>query len=133
MKTPGQQFVVSPPLSAQQYAIFSVISARSVVNLFVSLFLVLGSRGVAPAQTEPATPVVIKSETKVVLVDVVVTDKKQHFLKDLAQKDFHVYEDGVEQPITSFSREADLNPGAPERRLEAPFRLIKTLQRTRTC
>ena len=50
-----------------------------------------------------------------VLVDVVVTDKKQRYIKDLTQKDFHVFEDGIEQPITSFSREADVPPGAPER------------------
>ena len=62
-----------------------------------------------------AAPGVIKSEANLVLVDVVVTDKKQHYLKDLTQKEFHVFEDGAEQPITSFSREADIQPGAPER------------------
>lgn len=78
----------------------------------------VGAQGLAPlhvAQAETTAARVIKSEANLVLVDVVVTDKKQHYLKDLTQKEFHVFEDGVEQPITSFSREADINPGAPER------------------
>jgi VWFA-related protein len=66
-------------------------------------------------QADSVAQGVIKSEANLVLVDVVVTDKKQHYLQDLTQKEFHVFEDGAEQPITSFSREADINPGAPER------------------
>ena len=68
-----------------------------------------------PAQAVPVAPGVIKAEANMVLVDVVVTDKKKHYLQDLTQKDFHVFEDGKEQPITSFSREADIKPGSPGR------------------
>jgi VWFA-related protein len=50
-----------------------------------------------------------------VLVDVVVTDKKKRFLKDLAQKEFHVFEDGAEQPIVSLTREGDIRPDSPGR------------------
>jgi VWFA-related protein len=50
-----------------------------------------------------------------VLVDVVVTDKKKHVLRDLPQKDFHVFEDGAEQTIVSFSREGDIRPDSPGR------------------
>jgi VWFA-related protein len=46
-----------------------------------------------------------------VLVDTVVTDKKGAYIHDLTAKDFRVYEDGKEQPIKSFSFEAD--PTAP--------------------
>jgi len=66
-------------------------------------------------QVKSTASEVIKSEANLVLVDVVVTDKKQHYLQDLTQKEFHVFEDGAEQPITSFSRVADIQPGAPER------------------
>jgi VWFA-related protein len=69
-----------------------------------------------PAQAEPVAPGVIKSEADMVLVDVVVTDKKKHYLTDLTQKDFHVFEDGAEQPITSFSHETNIQPGTPGRR-----------------
>jgi VWFA-related protein len=99
-----------------------------VVNPFVALVAVVGWSlapvRIAAAQVEEQAPSpqaetaaagVIKSESNVVLVDVIVTDKKGRYLKDLKQKEFHVFEDGAEQPITSFSREADTPPGAPER------------------
>src|SRR5581483_11311275 len=61
-----------------------------------------------PAQDQPPLTV-IKTETRVVLVDAVVTDKKGNYISDLAQKDFKVYEDGKEQVIKSFAFEADPN------------------------
>ena len=60
----------------------------------------------APApQQAPAG--VIKVQSNIVLVDAVVTDKKGNYVRDLEAKDFHVYEDGKEQPITSFSQGAE--------------------------
>ena len=49
---------------------------------------------------------VIKSETKVVIVDVVATDKKGAYVHDLTAKDFKVWEDNKEQTIESFALEA---------------------------
>ena len=95
----------------------------------MGLLVALGGLALQPA-TAPASPagaqdplssggqhapVVIKTETNVVLVDVIATDKKGSYLKDLEQKDFHVYEDHAEQTLSSFSREADLQPDAPTR------------------
>ena len=37
------------------------------------------------------------------LVDAVVTDKKQHYIEDLQAKDFHVYDNDEEQKISSFT------------------------------
>src|SRR5260370_8556056 len=48
---------------------------------------------------------VIHVETREVLVDAVVTDKKGNYIRDLAQKDFKVWEDGKEHSVTSFSFE----------------------------
>ena len=62
------------------------------------------------------SPGVIKAESNVVLIDVVATDKKGNYIRDLKKKDFHVYEDDAEQPVSSFSREAEVQPGAPEHR-----------------
>lgn len=62
----------------------------------------------ANAQAPGALPV-IKAETRLVLVDAVVTDKKGQYVRDLEQKDFRVWEDNKEQKITSFSFEADPN------------------------
>ena len=74
------------------------------------MFLELGSgHPVAYAQqstTAPQSePEVIRVETRLVLVDTVVTDKKGNYIRDLTQKDFKVWEDGKEQAITSFSFE----------------------------
>ena len=60
----------------------------------------------APQPGAPAAETsseVIKTESQLVLVDVIVTDKKDHHLGDLTAKDFRVYEDDKEQPIASFS------------------------------
>lgn len=55
---------------------------------------------------------VFKAESRMVLVDTVVTDKKGNYLRDLAAKDFRVWEDNKEQRITSFSMGDD--PASPE-------------------
>src|SRR5580704_16589825 len=70
----------------------------------------LGSdRNVAHAwqstQDDTGNPAVFHAETRLVLVDTVVTDKKGNYVRDLAQKDFKLWEDGKEQPLTSFSYE----------------------------
>jgi VWFA-related protein len=49
----------------------------------------------------------IKTESRIVLVDAVVTDKKGHYVTDLTQGDFKVFEDNREQTISSFSSEAN--------------------------
>jgi VWFA-related protein len=66
----------------------------------------------AAAQQQPiATSPVIRTESRVVLVDAVVTDKKGNYVHDLTQKDFKVYEDNKEQAVTSFSFGSD--PSGP--------------------
>ncbi len=60
----------------------------------------------ARAQAQADAGGVIRTETKLVLVDAVVTDKKGSYVRDLTAKDFKVYEDGKEQSIKSFSSEA---------------------------
>ena len=47
------------------------------------------------------------------LVDVIATDKKGNYINDLEKKDFHVFEDDAEQPISAFSRETEIAPNAP--------------------
>jgi VWFA-related protein len=59
-----------------------------------------------PGQAAPSTAV-IRTESRMVLVDSVVTDKKGHYVTDLTQGDFKVYEDNREQTIASFSSGAD--------------------------
>jgi hypothetical protein len=62
----------------------------------------------APAPQQPAGDAsAIHVETRLVLVDTVVTDKKGDYVRDLTAKDFKVWENGKEQPITTFSFEED--------------------------
>lgn len=95
-------------------------------SLIVLLMMLIGfgiESAVAPAaptgkpnpspQGVQTAPGIIKAETNLVLVDVIATDKKGNYIKDLEKKDCHIFEDDAEQPISSFSREADVEPNAP--------------------
>src|SRR5882762_3822593 len=62
----------------------------------------------APAQPQ-TSPVVIRKESRLVLVDAVVTDKKGNYVRDLTDKDFKIYEDNKEQPVASFSSGSDIS------------------------
>jgi len=100
--------------------------------LTLGLFIAVGSLGVrtalapsrmagaqkpAAAGQAPATaPGVIRAEANLVLVDVIATDSKGKYVEDLQQKEFHVFEDGEEQPITSFSRGSENTGGGPAAR-----------------
>src|SRR5262245_10409402 len=78
----------------------------------------LSARAQEPPAQQPAPPptasasdqqpaAVIRKETKLVLVDAVVTDKKGNYVRDLAQTDFKVFEDNKEQAVSTFSMGAD--------------------------
>ena len=62
---------------------------------------VFAAQSPAPAAEQPA----VRAESRLVLVDTVVTDKRGKYIRDLEQKDFKVWEDSKEQKITSFSYE----------------------------
>jgi VWFA-related protein len=88
-----------------------------------AVFAMLGVSGLLHAQQNPVQPgqapldsgLLIQTETKMVLVDAIVTDKKGNYVADLKAKDFHVQEDGKDQPIKSFSFEADPATGGSGR------------------
>ncbi|HWF09239.1 MAG TPA: VWA domain-containing protein [Bryobacteraceae bacterium] len=64
----------------------------------------------------PGQQAVFQSETRVVIVDAVVTGRKGESVGDLTAKDFRIWEDNKEQPVRSFSRETGA-PGEEPRRL----------------
>jgi len=67
----------------------------------------------APSNGSPT----IHAETRLVVVDTVVTDKKGNYVRDLAAKDFKVWEDNKEQAIKNFSFEEDsASPDKAEKR-----------------
>jgi len=81
--------------------------------LFCAGAVAQAQQAVAPA----ASQTVIRTETRLVLVDTVVTAKKGAYIHDLVLKDFKVWEDNKEQSIKSFSFEADpSSPSASQKR-----------------
>ncbi len=95
---------------------------------FKSIALIAGSSilipGFAPAQQTlmpvapqnslrsrpPAPKATMRTDMKMVLVPVTVTDSKDQPVMDLEPDSFRVFEDNIEQKITSFSREDGPGP-----------------------
>ncbi|HWZ42170.1 MAG TPA: VWA domain-containing protein [Candidatus Saccharimonadales bacterium] len=75
------------------------------LNVFpLALFLAFSLTAKAPAQTQSGAPdTVIKSNTRVVILDIVATDSKGIPVTDLQEKDFTVLEGGLPQRVGSFS------------------------------
>ncbi len=63
----------------------------------------------SPSQ-QPST---IQTETRVVLVDAIVTAKNGVYVRDLTQKDFRIWEDNKEQTIKSFALESSTEASQP--------------------
>src|SRR5579862_7592489 len=77
--------------------------------------------GIVPAQSsKPNAPAdsgsVFRAETRLVIVDAVVTDKKGSYVRDLTVKNFRVWEDKTEQTIKTFSFE-----GAPSQAAQKQY------------
>ncbi|HTW66092.1 MAG TPA: VWA domain-containing protein [Bryobacteraceae bacterium] len=58
-------------------------------------------------------PAVIQTETRVVLVDAIVTAKNGAYVRDLTEKDFRIWEDNKEQAIKSFAFESSPDASEP--------------------
>jgi Ca-activated chloride channel family protein len=54
-------------------------------------------------QPSPQPPASIRVEVNRVNVGVIVTDAQGKFVEGLRQEDFHVFDDGAEQPLTNFA------------------------------
>ena len=104
---------------------FYLLPLSCVAGLLVFMTLGLHAQNAANSDT------VIRSETRLVLVDAVAVDKKGKFTRDLAQKDFRIWEDGKEQKITSFSLEsAGVSPDRPQKHYIVLFFDTATLSPT---
>src|SRR5688572_1070109 len=79
------------------------MSRRAAPTLHAWLAVILLASSAAFAQAPPPTAAsVFSAETGVVLLDVVVRDKKGRAVRDLGAGEVEVYEDGVRQAVTSF-------------------------------
>jgi Ca-activated chloride channel family protein len=59
----------------------------------------------AAAPAEDASPEPMRVSTSEVIVPVTVTDLQDRFVSDLEKKDFRIFDEGVEQQITYFTRD----------------------------
>jgi VWFA-related protein len=86
------------------------MNIRRIVQIAATVWLASGlAQSQAPNSNAPAqSGVVLRTETRLVLVDVVVTDKKGSYVGDLMAKDFRVWEDKKEQMVKTFSYEGSL-------------------------
>ena len=67
---------------------------------FIGVLFTTSAQTQRPAEQQNQDRIVISKDE--VLFDLVVRDKKGKMIKDLAQQDFEIYEDGVKQDINSF-------------------------------
>jgi VWFA-related protein len=104
---------------------------RSFARYFAVLFLLIftafavaqnagqASSGNSPAQnSQPGTQETLRVSTRLVVVDVVATDKKGAPVNDLKAADFNVQEEGAEQAVQVFSFH---QPGAEPEKSADPF------------
>ena len=88
----------------------------TVFRTITVLILALAGTGGAvcqlpPPASAPATPASregnfkLRTDVNLVVVEATVRDQNGGIVNDLAQEDFHIYEDGVEQHIRYFSRD----------------------------
>ncbi len=79
------------------------MNARARLVALVAFFMgTVLTAGQAPAPAQPPGPT-FKVRVDYVEVDIVVTDKQGHLVRDLKKEDFQVLEDGKAQAITAFT------------------------------
>ena len=82
-----------------------------------ALVLIALSVGIAAQDSPPTSPnrtviPVVHAESRLALVDTVVTDKKGNHIRNIAPGEFHVFEDNKEQSIKSVTPESSTSAGS---------------------
>jgi len=81
------------------------VSAFVRLRWLVAAVVVVASLDLVAAHQAPQQPQVpFRAGVDVVSLNVIVTDGTGHYVTDLAQSDFSVFEDGVKQDVTFFTR-----------------------------
>jgi VWFA-related protein len=117
---------IKPIVAAALLVVAAGWSARHVIVSPATVRAQQSPPSDAPAQQTaqapaPASPV-LRAESRVVRVDVIVTDKKGNYIHDLTAKDFHVFDNNQEQSIVNFSYGSSTGPsGTPDRRYMVLF------------
>ena len=79
-----------------------------------------GSSGSGAAPASPEGRPTFRASSRLVLVDVVVTDKKGVFIRNLKPADFTVFEDGKPQRITAFGAHVAADSRRPAPQIDLP-------------
>ena len=85
-----------------------------------ALLIAIAPQQVATQEKPQRAPGTLSEGVTAVLVDVVVRDRRGQPVRDLTQADFEILEDGVAQPIGSFSPVFEGNVVPPARAADAP-------------
>jgi Ca-activated chloride channel family protein len=78
------------------------LRSNQILAGFLAILAAIALSAQSKNQGEQAT---FRSDTRLVVLHATVVNKSGHLLTDLNQKAFHVFENGVEQPIKKFIRE----------------------------
>lgn len=97
--------------------------------------VLLGAAPQAPQAPPPAPQPTFETQVELVTVDVAVVDKKGQAVRGLTRDDFVVFENGVEQALTSFESvvvpEVPSHAGAPQRRTVVSTNVVPDSRRGR--
>jgi VWFA-related protein len=92
------------------YMVFSISRHNRTARHFGLALACFLLAGITVAQEPSDQAPAIKVQVQQVLVPVVVTDRKGHFITDLKASDVKVFEDGVEQKLTAFTTQQNAAP-----------------------
>src|SRR5580692_11666824 len=74
-------------------------------QVFAGVLVVLAAIALSAQSKISDEQATFRADTRLVVLHATVVNRSGHLLMDLTQKAFHVYENGVEQPIKKFLRE----------------------------
>src|SRR3954451_22411731 len=116
-KSPGRRYI--PGISQDRAAVEAVmvrnLSFRWLLTLILTLNVAAGPTMLSAQQPPEEVPsITIRTNTRLVLVDVVVTDKKGQPITGLKPENFTVEENGKKQKISSFVAPGSQNGPAPQ-------------------
>jgi VWFA-related protein len=91
----------------------SAYLSRIAATTLLTPFTHAQSSPTPPATTPPSSGVTLKTNARIVILDVVVTDRNQHPVHNLKQSDFAVLDNDTTQTVTHFEEHIYPKPGAP--------------------
>ena len=76
---------------------------KKALSSWILVAALASAAGIGTNAAGPANDRVFRSSVELVALNVIVTDARQHFVRNLQERDFVVLEDGVQQDISFFA------------------------------